>query len=146
MTKQEILTALVMAVAVRDIESMARGTGAAIVVIVEGSRMAVVRTPRGVAVDSLTYGTHHFCMNELWEEFARLLNKPSWDDAPEEATHLVTGPDGQHWFCNREPERSVRWEMGLSGLEFINRCWPAGCSRVFPAGYDWKESLEERPV
>lgn len=72
-------------------------------------------------------------------ERERLLNKPSWDGAPVGSTHLAMGKDGV-WFVYTSKPYS-------KGDAWVCSRW---CKQIqkaiaIPAGYNWRESLEERP-
>lgn len=74
-------------------------------------------------------------------ERERLLNKPSWKDAPDDATHLAIDSDKEWFFYSEEPTRTAQmwWPEKIAGSF-------AGMAIAIPAGYDWRESLEARPV
>lgn len=73
-------------------------------------------------------------------ERKRLLNKPSWDNAPDVATHLAMDSDGCHFFYNGIPNRQyMAWHIGNGKFG-----WAASIAIAVPAGYDWRDSLEER--
>ncbi|WP_027705960.1 hypothetical protein [Zymobacter palmae] len=90
--------------------------------------------------DMFAYGS--FLQQDWLAERKRLLNKPSWKDAPESATHLALD-DISHrkwWFFYTE--KPVKWPDMWMGDLLI------GGEReaiAIPAGYDWRNSLEERP-
>lgn len=98
-------------------------------------------------------GTCTGFMREDWlAERERLLNKPSWKDAPDGAAGVMMEKDGCWYFYNNYakdaevvcyPERGV-----FECLRVDDRAmtWSAGKAIAIPAGYDWRESLEERPA
>lgn len=85
---------------------------------------------------------------EEWlAERERLLNKPSWTDVPEEVTHKAMDADGRHHFFIGEPHQgAVRLEWFPEPVSDGGWAYRAGKAIAIPAGYDWKESLEERPL
>lgn len=83
-----------------------------------------------------------FTKQDWLAERERLLNKPSWKDAPMDATHLAMDDDGAHCFFDCEPVKAVSsWMPDNDGAT-----WPTSYAIAIPAGYDWRDSLEERPV
>lgn len=88
-------------------------------------------------------GAESGLMREDWlAERERLINKPSWKDALECATHLEMACDGLWWFFDNNPR-------GISFLYILNNqdsFQVASKAIAIPAGYDWKKSLEERPA
>nr|WP_299241483.1 hypothetical protein [uncultured Halomonas sp.] len=72
-------------------------------------------------------------------ERKRLINKPSWKDAPEWATHLMQA-SCSYWYWVANPgERFER--VGTWGADRSAR---AGKGAI-PAGHDWRQTLERRP-
>lgn len=82
-----------------------------------------------------------FGWNEYQLRRAELVNKPSWDDAPEWAQWLAQDADGEwrafknfpktgpdHWFSS---ERISKGKMSKGTI---------------PAGHDWRQTLEARPA
>jgi hypothetical protein len=74
-----------------------------------------------------------------------LINKPSWDDAPEWAEWLAQDEDGDWWWyeCPIEVDDldEEEWveEHGVDGRLV------RAASGVAPSGHDWRDTLEPRP-
>lgn len=82
-----------------------------------------------------------FTKQDWLAERERLLNKPSWDDAPSWATHLGTTGKYWHWLIN-----ACRDDRVKSYFYYVaDKSQVSNKIISIPAGYDWKESLEERP-
>lgn len=87
-----------------------------------------------------------------WQaERDRLINKPSWKDAPEEAKGVAMDGDGV-WFFYSSPSMLLVVFGGVGdGIEEgqfaarVGNSWQATKAIAIPAGYDWTESLENRP-
>lgn len=76
-------------------------------------------------------------------ERERLLNKPDWARAPKWATHLALDESLAQWRWHfKEPILLKDWAEWVDST----RSTHASCAIDIPAGYDWKQSLEERPV
>lgn len=132
MTKQELLTRLAMECA----------TWKESVSAVES--IACAHWKSGVS-----YG---ITLQDWLAERERLINKPSWEDAPEGATHLAL--DGtipgvsscaSWYFYIGEPAAGNHLWLPIRGSE-VAGLQGAREAIAIPAGYDWKQSLEERPV
>lgn len=77
---------------------------------------------------------------EWLAERERLINKPSWDDAPEWADKLLQQDFGDwYWFVGNAQMRSDGWNI-------FGGCWAHASKGAIPAGHDWRETLEGRPV
>ena len=93
---------------------------------------------------------YYFKFTDLEEERERLLNKPEWPEDKQWQARAVDS-DG-HWFFYT---KDIAERLEANAFEFIVddgsqfRDWEytdACCNPIaFPAGYDWKESLEFRP-
>lgn len=80
-------------------------------------------------------------------ERERLLNKPGWTGVPEEVTHKAMDADGRHHFFIGEPHQgAVRLEWFPEPVSDGGWVYRAGKAIAIPAGYDWRDSLEVRPV
>ncbi len=65
-----------------------------------------------------------------------MCNKPSWDQAPEWANYLAMDKDGEWYWFEDEPIKSITTWIDRSGkIEYHNET---------PI-YDWEETLEKRP-
>lgn len=73
-------------------------------------------------------------------ERARLINKPSWDDAPERAEWLAQDGDGEwFWYLSKPESNNALWQgPAILGLPPIQG--------ALPAGHDWRATLEKRPA
>jgi hypothetical protein len=90
-----------------------------------------------------TYDEHQFGWNEYQLRRTKLINKPSWDDAPEWAQWLAQDKDGEWCFYPEKPEQSGT--MWIND-EPKNGIWvDVHCTGRIPAGQDWRETLEPRP-
>lgn len=130
MTKQELLTKLAMECATWD-------------EVANKSDVVFRRSPKDNELTCRFWVAADVTNQEWLAERERLLNKPSWKDAPKEATHLAMDSNGVHWFYNALPYPSTKsWKIDGIG----NYGWEAGSAIAIPAGYDWRDSLEERPA
>lgn len=84
-------------------------------------------------VDSLL--EHEWLAEREW-----LLNKPSWDDAPTDAK-LLALDSNLFWYWHLFQPSLDEQEHVANGPLYC-----AGMAIAIPAGYDWRDSLEERPV
>jgi|SRR5690554_1230230 len=73
-------------------------------------------------------------------ERARLINKPSWDDAPGYAEWLAQDVCGTwFWYLNKPNAGHFLWTGHVCDVD--------KCTRgAFPAGHVWRTSLEQRPA
>ena len=68
-----------------------------------------------------------------------LQNKPSWNDAPEWATHLAQASVGNWFFFSGEPyPRETAWHI-LESMQAISLNWKGEVLG------DWRDTLEKRP-
>lgn len=83
-----------------------------------------------------------YITKEEWiKERERLLNTPDWDDAPDDATHLVLNPDGVHWWHTKEPVLTIDgWCPGVDGEGTY-----AGSVLAVFKGMPWDEGYIKRP-
>ena len=73
---------------------------------------------------------------------AELINKPSWDDAPEWAQWLAQSENGQwDWQSSKPVMCAAVWDIPGSG----GHAWEYMNKGEAPAGHDWRETLERRP-
>lgn len=73
-------------------------------------------------------------------ERERLINKPSWDDAPVWANYLCQQQAGVWCWYAYEPSLELnKWAARGGGLRL------AGRGGRIPAGHNWKDTLEKRP-
>ncbi|MFC7091932.1 hypothetical protein ACFQH5_20530, partial [Halomonas salifodinae] len=83
---------------------------------------------------------------KMWlQRRAELINKPSWDDAPEWAEWLAQDEDGSWWFFNGRPKLAADfWYHGdhKEDPRFGKKALNGG----LPAGHDWRQTLERRPT
>lgn len=70
-----------------------------------------------------------------------LINRPSWNDAPQWAQWLAQDEDGEWWWHQEEPELSHEEGCFDSGGRLESIC--AGIDDI--AGHDWRDTLEPRP-
>jgi hypothetical protein len=95
--------------------------------------------------DTWTYDEHEYGWNEYQLRRTELINKPSWDDAPEWAEWLAQDEDGDWWWyeCPIEVDDldEEEWveEHGVDGRLV------RATSGTTPAGHDWRDTLEPRP-
>jgi hypothetical protein len=93
--------------------------------------------------DTWTYDEHEYGWNEYQLRRTELINKPSWDDAPEWAEWLAQDGGGEWCFYPEKPEQSGT--MWIND-EPKNGIWvDVHCTGRIPAGQDWRETLEPRP-
>ncbi|QDJ96119.1 hypothetical protein KE336_gp06 [Aeromonas phage 4_D05] len=107
----------------------------------EGKREALVCWPRNVdtIIWSAVLSDAGWITKDQWlARRAELQNKPSWDDAPEWATHLAQNGRGQWWFMrDGEVRDDVRFYFSSSrGTPEITKGEVLG---------DWRDTLEKRP-
>lgn len=87
-----------------------------------------------------------FSKGEWLAERERLLNKPDWPDDKKWKWRAVDS-NGEWYFYRVEPglpklaESPKIWFIGNSASNFSY----SGANALIPAGYDWRDSLEERP-
>lgn len=76
-----------------------------------------------------------------------LINKPSWDDAPEWAEYLVQAPKSKDWFWvwGRIPKTMTEGGHGLNSWLIDPMSAQHASDGETPTGHDWKETLECRP-
>ena len=141
--KAQVLTAIAMAVTAEEIKKEDEAVivddiaNIADYILVDGTRSGM-----GFTADAHSEGEEpvlcHFMFRELEAERERLLNKPSWNEAPDEAVALAIDADGEWVFYESRP---------TSGQFSWCNAQPISISYAvrIPAGYDWKESLEFRP-
>ena len=92
-----------------------------------------------------TYDEHRFGWNEYQLRRTELINRPSWDDAPEWAEWLAQDEDGDWWWyeCPIEVDDldEEEWveEHGVDGRLV------RATSGTTPDGHDWRDTLEPRP-
>ncbi len=72
-------------------------------------------------------------------ERERLINKPSWGDAPKWASHLIQDPSGTWYWA-----RNIHSLLGGMGSWESDKAARAATGHI-PAGHDWRETLELRP-
>lgn len=78
---------------------------------------------------------------EWLAERERFLNKPTWDNSSIESRYLAMDRDGWWFFYEEIPNRGENdWLFGSISE------WGADGAIAIPAGYDWRDSLEERPA
>lgn len=125
MTKQELLTRLAMECATWDLA------------VELCTKIEFTCLKRGKAFNAGSLREH-----EWLAERDRILDKPILDNAPEGVTCMAMDKVGQWTFFNKKPTRSdTQW------LPESPTAWQvAGFAYAIPAGYDWRESLEERPA
>lgn len=87
------------------------------------------------------YLYRHLTSREDWlAERERLIKKPSWDEAPEWAEWLAQDSNGEYWWFRKEPgKKNGEWGGSDGTVMFASQ------GKV-PAGHDWRETLEKRPV
>lgn len=89
-----------------------------------------------------TYDERQFGWNEYQLRRTELINRPSWDDAPEWAQWLAQDVSGRWMWYGDEPSPvydAEEWQPE-SGKFFT------ASSGAVPAGHDWRETLEKRPA
>lgn len=67
------------------------------------------------------------------------VSTPTWDEAPEWATHLAMDQDGEWWWFEREPEKKNDNFWGLGGNQ-------GGKAQYAGNGITWDETLQQRPI
>lgn len=84
--------------------------------------------------------------NEVLQRRAELINKPSWDDAPEWAEWLVQGPDGGWYFTSSVPPAEYD-EIAWRDKGYWHRYGKSffASQGAIPAGHDWRNTLGRRP-
>lgn len=95
-----------------------------------------------VAVDE-TKNEEKWIYRDDWiDKRERMINKPSWDDAPEDAQIMVQNEIGQ-WFFG---SYSSAVTMHNASIWFGRGwgIWYDGPKGHIPAGHDWKQTLEKR--
>lgn len=88
-----------------------------------------------------TYDERQFGWNEYQLRRTELINRPSWDDAPEWAQWLAQDVSGRWMWYGDEPSPvydAEEWQPE-SGKFFT------ASSGAVPAGHDWRDTLEPRP-
>lgn len=82
-------------------------------------------------------------LREDWlAERERLINKPSWDEAPEWAEWLAQNATKGIWV----------WGEGDASPSRDEPCWmiegksERASQGAIPAGHDWRQTLEKRPI
>ena len=84
---------------------------------------------------------YSFSFAALEKERERLLNKPEWPEDKQWQARAVES-NGWWYFYEEEPTPDEsRWLGNDNRVDFSI----GGKAHGFPAGYDWKESLEFRP-
>lgn len=94
-------------------------------------------------VRGIPYG---ITMSDWLAERERLLNKPQWRYAPRNACALVFDDFTKQWeWCYSTP---ALFKMASGGETWLKTDYTLFASEAIaiPAGYDWRESLEERPA
>lgn len=78
---------------------------------------------------------------ECWlDKRRRLINKPSWDDAPEGAQWLAQDSNGDWYWYKTKPARILGVWAGR-----VVKLRPTAVGAI-PAGHDWRATLEQRPT
>lgn len=85
--------------------------------------------------------------HEWLAERERLLNL-QWEGVPKRYKFVATHADGQRWFFVNPPrlwEERGSWELAY-GDNYGDYWEDENPPIAIPAGHDWKQSLETRPV
>ena len=151
--KAQVLTAIAMAVTAEEIKKEDEAVivddiaNIADYILVDGTRSGM-----GFTADAHSEGEEpvlcHFMFRELEAERERLLNKPEWPEDKQWQARAVDA-DGEWYFYTKEAGRKIF--PGICRFILIENVMWSGLynyansrAHAFPAGYDWKESLEFR--
>lgn len=81
--------------------------------------------------------------SEWLQRRAELINKPSWDDAPEWAEWLAQSEKGEWEWHQDMPEMiSGGWDIPDND---VFHSWEVAQDGAVPDGHDWRQTLERRP-
>ena len=94
--------------------------------------------------DTWTYDEHEYGWNEYQLRRTELINKPSWDDAPEWAEWLAQDESGE-WFWFEAPVEMEEEEGEWFEKEGEDGRIDRASRGAIPAGHNWRDTLEPRP-